>query len=533
MREVTAHGPAELRAHSGRAVLALIVLLVLLATLVVSAALPQTAAATVLERAESSLVYLSANGVYARDVSTGESTRLEYIDFGRPVTPTRALGGGGFAWIHWPLEGPETVYLKEDATTPGTVTTHAFQAAASTLPRLSGDASRLLYVVEEEEQEGSITSNLYLYDRAAKTSVRLLENVDEADWSPDGGKIAYLSYPRSRTDPDGVQMYILDLATMQSSKIDVARRLAPFQMNIYSARWSPSGQWIAFQRYDFDGETASIVITTPVGTTEQVVLTKSMSELSRGMEWVRLPGGAERLYVDAVVPGGGPYRVEAVPGAGGFTGTDSILHASLSYQGWPEFFDVAAGATFARDIRDLAALRVVGGYDDGTFRSGDPVRRAQYAKMITVALGVHDAAWTNWGRPSFPDVPRPVAQEEEFRYPFDFVEEAAAAGLVRGDTTGRFKPWELISRVQLALMISRAADGRLEPPRPSDYKVFSDTAGLSAEARDAVALAYRHGIIMGKTPTTFAPYASATRGQAVAMTARLMRALDLLEAQAG
>ena len=141
---------------------------------------------------------------------------------------------------------------------------------------------------------------------------------------------------------------------------------------------------------------------------------------------------------------------------------------------------------------------------------------------------MHDSGWTNWNAPSFPDLPRPASQDDEFRYPFDYVEEAAEAGLVKGTTTGRFNPWTEISRVQLALMIARAGAGRLEPATAADYSVFTDLAGLSQEARDAIALVYHNGIITGKTATTFAPRDPATRGHAAVMTWRLMEKLGLI-----
>ena len=258
-------------------------------------------------------------------------------------------------------------------------------------------------------------------------------------------------------------------------------------------------------------------------------MTAPLGRLGMGMEWIRMPNGTERLFAESVEAGGAPYFVTEVPGTHPGPAEGRIMHAALSWQAQPEFTDVTSAHPFYRQIRDLASLRVIGGFADGSFGPSALVKRAQYAKMITIALGVHDSAWSGWNSPTFPDVPRPAAQDDEFRYPFDYVEEAAAADLVKGDTAGHFNPWSEITRVQLALMIARAGGDRLEPAVPADSEVFTDLVGLSQEARDAIALVYHNGIINGKTATTFAPHAPATRGQAAVMTWRLMKQLEMVD----
>jgi hypothetical protein len=228
------------------------------------------------------------------------------------------------------------------------------------------------------------------------------------------------------------------------------------------------------------------------------------------------------------VAGGAPYVLVDAGGVGPGGPGPTVLHGAFSFLPQPEFSDVGPSSTSSAEIYDLASLRIVGGYDDGTYRPGEPVKRMQYAKMISIALGLHDAVWTNYDDPTFPDVSRPPVKAEGSRYPFDYVEEAATANLIKGDLAGNFNPYANITRVQLALMITRAGAGKLDPAAPADYQAFSDTAALSQEARDAVAIAYHNGIIKGKTATTFQPYATATRGQVAVMTWRLMRALGLL-----
>jgi hypothetical protein len=53
----------------------------------------------------------------------------------------------------------------------------------------------------------------------------------------------------------------------------------------------------------------------------------------------------------------------------------------------------------------LVALGIIAGFPDGTYRPGEPVTRAQFAKIIVAALGVGEAAQYAAGATKFADVP--------------------------------------------------------------------------------------------------------------------------------
>ena len=342
-----------------------------------------------------------------------------------------------------------------------------------------------------------------------------------------GTVFVFVSYPLASQDPQGVMLYTKNLTGLQF-KVPTAKLVTPGEVNIYSPRWSPNGSWIAFQRVDFGAGTVDIVLTDPAGISEELLATLPLETTGRGMGWPPDPSG-DRLLVERIVPGGGPFYLESVPGVGPTMPIDPIVHAALSWMPPKDFTDVSVNSPNAEAIYDLSAFGVMGGYDDGTFRPDNPVLRAQYAKMITIALAIHDAPWTGWNSPHFSDVPRPAAQDESMRYPFDFVEEAAIGGLVKGYSDGQFRQWQPISRSQLALMIARAGSVDLQPAGAAAKAAFNDLTGLSQETRDAIALCYENGIILGKTPGMFAPYAQATRTHVALMTWRFMKALGMAE----
>ena len=160
----------------------------------------------------------------------------------------------------------------------------------------------------------------------------------------------------------------------------------------------------------------------------------------------------------------------------------------------------------------------MGGYDDGTYRPGNPVTRAQFAKIIVLALGRQpsDAAPRV---PSFVDVPY-----TGLLYPFAYVEAAVDLGIIQGYDDGTFRPENEMTRAQLALMLVRAGGGRLARPPAGYSDGFTDVPEFAAEA---VRIARYNGLLSGVSSTIFAPSGQATRGQVAKMTYNLIAKLGL------
>ena len=205
-------------------------------------------------------------------------------------------------------------------------------------------------------------------------------------------------------------------------------------------------------------------------------------------------------------------------------------------EGVPLFLDVGGGHIFAPFVRDLAARSVVSGSQipDGSglwyFRPSEDVRRAQFAKMVVEAVGMHTPEIDATVTPTYRDVKLTMdGSGNPDPYPFDYVEEAAAAGIVRGYSDGLFGPWESITRIQLVRMILRAAAaagwslGAYEGP-----PVFADVTPASSLYAD-VMTAYAAGITAGSQGSDgrlyFRPWEHATRGQVSKMLSQLLSAI--------
>ena len=107
------------------------------------------------------------------------------------------------------------------------------------------------------------------------------------------------------------------------------------------------------------------------------------------------------------------------------------------------FPDVAETDPAHEAIESLAADGVVNGFENGDFRPGDPVTRAQATKMLVSWSGLP------LGSPqsSFPDVHGIYST---------YVETAVRAGWVTGYPDGTFRPQASLTRQQTAIVIVRS-----------------------------------------------------------------------------
>lgn len=185
------------------------------------------------------------------------------------------------------------------------------------------------------------------------------------------------------------------------------------------------------------------------------------------------------------------------------------------------FPDVPSDHPFARAIGVLLAQGVVSGFSSGTFGPDLPVTRAQFAKMIVLALGIQPSDQGVGLPATFADVPAVDG------YPFVYVEAAAARDIVRGsgaEPDGRvlFQPDRSVTRVQLAQMLARAGGDKLDLPPLGIVEPFYD---LPEYAQDEVSSVWEMGIARGRGATFFDPWVAASRGQVAEMVYRLERVL--------
>lgn len=164
-------------------------------------------------------------------------------------------------------------------------------------------------------------------------------------------------------------------------------------------------------------------------------------------------------------------------------------------------------------ITYLSAKGIVVG-NDGLFRPGQCVTRAEFMKMLISAIGIES---NGEKRQIFTDTPKDA-------WWADYAESAVEASIINGYPDGSFKPDSWIIRQDMAVMAQRAIRysivnvdfGTVEP-------AFKDVAEISEYAQDSVSLMRSLGIVNGKENNTFAPNDYLTRAEAAKVIYKILR----------
>ncbi|RAK19861.1 S-layer family protein [Anoxybacillus vitaminiphilus] len=170
------------------------------------------------------------------------------------------------------------------------------------------------------------------------------------------------------------------------------------------------------------------------------------------------------------------------------------------------FSDVKPDDYFYEAVQSLAARNIIQGYQDGTFKPYESVTRAQAAKMLALALGLDVNNVTD---PGFKD----VSKTDWFYGP---VAALVKEGVLKGYEDKTFKPYQKITRAQMAKIISlgfQLKENKTDKLPFVDVKTNDWFAGF-------VGALYENGITTGKNKNEFAPNEPVNRGQMAAFIYR-------------
>ena len=177
------------------------------------------------------------------------------------------------------------------------------------------------------------------------------------------------------------------------------------------------------------------------------------------------------------------------------------------------FFDLEGFEWADESIQTLLSRGIIDGFPDGSFKPGEKVTRAQFAKLLVTAFNIPKKD----NAVSFSD----VSADDWF---YEYVDIASANGIVNGNDEGRFLPSSEITRQDMAVMLFRAANAVgiiLERyTMPSD---FSDMEFVSEYARESVTRIKQAGIMNGMDNNNFLPAEFANRAQAAKVIFEMMR----------
>jgi len=209
---------------------------------------------------------------------------------------------------------------------------------------------------------------------------------------------------------------------------------------------------------------------------------------------------------------------------GGITGREEgFVHAEIQR---PGLYAVMLREVTFPDIRShwarqavetLAARGIVDGKTGESFDPNGLLTRAEFAKMLVLALGLEVES----------SAPSPFADVPDGAWYVSAVKAASEAGLVTGDS-GRFRPEEPMTREQMAAVLVRAVGMRGgDVEEGADLSGFRDAASVSGWAREAISRAVGLKLIEGSGDALH-PQGTTTRAQAAVVIYRLLNRLNLL-----
>lgn len=174
-----------------------------------------------------------------------------------------------------------------------------------------------------------------------------------------------------------------------------------------------------------------------------------------------------------------------------------------------EFSDLS-GFDWAKEYIDtLISTDAIAGYEDGTFRPANNITRAEFAKILSVALDAHDENATcdytdissdNWG--------------------VSYIGSLAKLDVIKGKPDGSFGANDHITRQDVAVLVYRLVNKLgIKLPVVNRPVPFADDAEISDYAKEAVNALYQAGVISGVGDYRFDPNGYANRAQAAKIIA--------------
>lgn len=141
-----------------------------------------------------------------------------------------------------------------------------------------------------------------------------------------------------------------------------------------------------------------------------------------------------------------------------------------------DFPDVESTASYAQAVRELSALDVISGYDDGTFGPDKLVTRAEITKMIVDALAERSSAEASTESTKFADV-------SADHWAKGYINQGVADGFIAGMSDTEFDPDANVTYVQAQKMLVSAigyetfAQG--QGGWPTGYKTYAASLDIT------------------------------------------------------
>lgn len=206
------------------------------------------------------------------------------------------------------------------------------------------------------------------------------------------------------------------------------------------------------------------------------------------------------------VVGGGSFG----GGGGGGTSTPVIVQPPVSEEPVietpKEFTDISSEHWAYSYINTLTEKKIISGYEDGTFKPDNTVKREEFIKLVAVALNLSGTTHTE-----FSDLP-----SDAWYTPY--VKAAVSAGIINGVNDTTFGTGMELTRADMAVIIARAL--KLDSANGGDK--FLDDNEIPDYAKEAVYILKSEGILSGNNGN-YEPKRSLTRAECAKIVTYLLK----------
>jgi hypothetical protein len=141
---------------------------------------------------------------------------------------------------------------------------------------------------------------------------------------------------------------------------------------------------------------------------------------------------------------------------------------------------------WAKDyIAELAAMEIIDGYPDGTFRPNAPVTRAQLAVLlqkIFIKSKVRNAI-------AFRDVPKDY-------WAYDAIKQTYEMGFFTVLNSRNFNPTQKLKRLDVLITLAKGLNYKFSGSTKNILSIYSDASSIRSEHRDFIADLTQNGVIV-------------------------------------
>ena len=189
-------------------------------------------------------------------------------------------------------------------------------------------------------------------------------------------------------------------------------------------------------------------------------------------------------------------------------------------------FSDLSGHWAEKAIRKGAATGIVSGYSDGSFQPDKAITRSEFTVLLINTLNEkkkHAPTTANIEASGKTEMAPAISFTDQTQieaWASTAIAQAVQAGIVTGYADGSFRPQATITRMEMAVMLARAAQLPLQ--ESTEKTNYVDDAQIANWARPAVLAVQQALLMQGKNGNKFAPLAKASRAESVVTLLRMI-----------